>query len=144
MKKICVLLFTALIGFSSFANPGVNEKVLKIFNDAFPGIQNARWHDYENYYEVYFEKEDMKCRIKYDFEGNIIGARRDYYETNLCPFIKAKVMKKYADKKIFGVTEIINDTERFYVITLEDDKSWTQVKADATGQMSVLEKLKKS
>ena len=144
MKKIVFILLSVCIASVTFADPGVNEKVLKVFNDAFPSVQNARWHDYETYYEVYFEKDDMKCRIKYDQDGNVIGTRRDYYETHLSPFIKAKVTKKYFGKKIFGVTEMTSDSEMYYIITLEDEKSWTQLKADATGQMSVVEKLKKS
>src|ERR1051325_11299293 len=121
MKKFIFILLSVCIASASFADPGVSEKVLKVFNEAFPAVQYARWHDFENYYEVYFEKEDMKCRIKYDYEGNIIGTRRDYYEANLCPFIKGKVTQKYPNKKIFGVTEITSESEMYYIITLEDD-----------------------
>jgi hypothetical protein len=62
----------------------------------------------------------------------------------LSPFIKARVSEKYPGKTIFGVTEITNQDEMYYVIALEDAAGWTNVKVNAIGQISVLEKLRKS
>ena len=144
MKKIVVTLVLAVAVSAAFATPPVSEKVLKTFQDAFPAVQNAKWYEFENYYQVYFDTDDVKCRIKYDFDGKVIGTIRYYGEKMLCPFLKIKLARKFPGKKIFGVTEISSDNEITYDCILEDDKSWMRVLADATGGMTVSEKFKKA
>lgn len=64
MKKILLLVtIFAAVSFS-YANPPVNEKVLKVFSNVFPTVQNAKWYEYENYYEAYFDKDDIKSFLR--------------------------------------------------------------------------------
>ena len=144
MKKLILLLFILASTCVAFANPPVNEKVLKVFKTVFPQIENAKWYEYETYYEVYFDRDDVKCRIKYDLDGKVLSTLRHYEEKTLPPFLKAKLSQKFAGKKIFGVTEVNSENELTYNIVLEDDKNWIHVQSDATGQMSVTEKFKKA
>lgn len=144
MKKIFLTLLAVSVFSLTYVHAAINEKVLKVFKETFPNTQDPKWYEYADYYEVYFDKDDIKCRIKYDFDGNVISTRRDYYPEKLSPFIKAKVQKRYADKSIYGITEVSNNEEMFYVIVLEDAKSWMKVRADAYGNTSVLEKFKKA
>ena len=144
MKKLLLLLTFTAATFVAFANTPVNEKVLKVFKMVFPQIENAKWYEYETYYEVYFDREDVKCRIKYDLDGKVLSTLRHYEEKTLSPFLKAKLSQKFAGKKIFGVTEVNSENELTYNIVLEDDKNWIHVQSDATGQMSVTEKFKKA
>ena len=144
MKKL--LLNLVLIGAVSFAfaMPPVSEQVLKQFSSTFPSVKDAKWFENENYYDAYFEKDEVKYHIRYDRNGKIISTRNYYAGKKLCPFIKAKLAEKYADKTIFGVTEITNSDEMYYVVVLEDANSWTNVQVDATGRFTVLAKLKKA
>ena len=145
MKKILVLLLLLSAAATSFATPpSVNEKVLKVFQEAFPGVENARWYEYDDYYQVYFDNGDVKCRIKYDLKGQLISTIRYYGEKTVCPFLKAKVTQKFPGKKIFGVTEMNSENEISYEFILEDEKTWTKVTSDATGQMTVTSKFKKA
>lgn len=144
MKK---MLFTLmLIGTVTIAvaTPPVNEKVIKQFETAFPMVEDARWFESDGYYDVYFEKDKIKYQIRYDEKGKIVSSRNYYSGAKLCPFIKSKVSEKFSDKSIFGVTEITNSNDRFYVIVLEDEDTWTNVQADAVGQLTVLQKMKKA
>ncbi|HEY0042147.1 MAG TPA: hypothetical protein VGB71_15860 [Flavisolibacter sp.] len=144
MKKILfTLLVTAFVS-SSFANTPVNDKVLKIFSKMFPAVENAKWYDYDNYYEAYFDKDDIKCRVRFDIDGKIISTIRYYGEKNVSPFLKAKLANRYPGKTIFGVTEVNSDFELNYHFVLEDDKSWMHVKSDGTGAMEVTDKFKKA
>jgi hypothetical protein len=144
MKKIFFGL-ALMISVSSFAaNPSVNEKVSRSFNETFPNIANAKWYEYESYYEVLFMENNITCRAQYDLNGNIISVRRDYSEKELAPFILAKLKAKYADKKIFGITEMSSSEGTSYNIVLEDEKNWITVKSDDAGHMSVVQKLKKA
>lgn len=144
MKKTFATLAILLMALCSFANPTVNEKVLKQFSSLFPTVQDAKWFEAEDHYDVYFEKDGVKYNIRYDLNGKIVSSRNYYTSERLCPFLKAKVAEKYPGKKIFGVTEITSSEEMFYVINLEDEKCWTNIRADATGQISLIEKLQKA
>lgn len=144
MKKITlVLVLIAAVSFA-YAKPPVSEKVLKIFNSTFPGVENTHWYEYDNYYEAYFDNGDVKCRAKFDANGKLISTIRYYGEKMVSPFLKAKLAAKFPGKTIFGVTEENSDSELTYNFVLEDSKTWTHVKSDGTGQMEVTEKFKKA
>src|SRR5437899_1685260 len=120
MKKITlVLLIMAAVSYA-YAKPPVSEKVLKIFSNSFPGVDNTRWFEYENYYEAYFDNGEVKCRIKFDTDGKVVSAIRYYSEKMVSPFLKAKLAAKFPGKTIFGVTEVNSDDELTYNFVLED------------------------
>ena len=144
MKKILLMLTVIATVSFSYAKPPVNEKVLKIFNNVFPTVQDAKWYEYENFYEAYFDKDDIKCRIRFNLDGKIISTTRYYTEKSLSPFLKAKIVQKYPSKSIFGITEVNSDNELVYNIVLEDEKTWMHVRSDSVGQMDVTEKFKKA
>ena len=144
MKKILLtLVIMAAVSFS-YANPTVNEKVLKIFSKVFPAVENAKWYEYDSYYEAYFDKDDIKCRVRFDLDGKIMSTIRYYGEKTMSPFLKAKISQKYPGKTIFGVTEVNSEYELTYNVVLEDEKGWLHVKTDGTGQMEVTDKFKKA
>jgi hypothetical protein len=144
MKKIIATLIILVTVTTAFAMPPVTEIVLKQFNSSFPTVENAKWYEGDNYFEVYFEKDQTQYHIQYDQQGKVMSTRNYYAGAKLSPFIKARVSEKYPGKTIFGVTEITNQDEMYYVIALEDAAGWTNVKVNAIGQISVLEKLRKS
>jgi hypothetical protein len=144
MKKMLVNLALLLVVSSAFAMPPVSEQVMKQFTALFPTVQDARWFENETHYDVYFDKDDVKHHIRYDRNGKIISTRNYYPGSKLCSFIKAKATEKYPTKSIYGVTEITSNEEMYYVVILEDEDSWTNVQIDATGQMKVLDKMKKA
>jgi hypothetical protein len=144
MKKILLTLVILISVSFAYANPPVSEKVLKIFSNTFPGVENAKWYEYETYYEAYFDKDDIKCRVRFDLDGKVMNTIRYYGEKTVSPFLKAKIAQKYPGKKIFGVTEVNNEDELAYNFVLEDEKIWLHVKSDGTGQMQVTDKFKKA
>jgi len=146
MKKILLTLVIMTAVLFTYANTPftVSEKVLKVFSNTFPGVENAKWYEYETFYEAYFDKDDIKCRVRFDLEGKILNTIRYYGEKNVSPFLKAKVAQKYPGKKIFGVTEVNDESELSYNFVLEDEKNWLHVKSDGTGQMQVTDKFKKA
>ena len=144
MKKILVTLVVMAAVSFSYANPPVNEKVLKVFSSVFPSVQNAKWYEYENYYEAYFDRDDIKCRVRFDLNGKVLSTIRYYGEKNVSPFLKAKLAQKYPGKTIFGVTEVNSDYELAYNVVLEDEKGWMHVKSDGAGLLEVTDKFKKA
>ena len=143
MKKILVLLLIVAT-IPAMATDSISAKVTKSFNETFPEAVDVKWYTTPEGSEVYYDQSGMKCHIWYDAKGRVLKTRRDYSEKELCPFIKAKVNRKYAGKKIYGVTEINDDNELSYLIILEDEKTWTKVTADTTGQLTLVNKANKS
>ena len=143
MKKTIITLSALLMMLASFA-AAPNEKVLKIFNATFISPQEVSWYDHNNYYDVSFLQAGIRSSVKYDKEGNFISSIRYYGEQNLPINIVCQLKKKYASKKIFGVTEMTNAEEVNYYINLEDDKTWVTVKVTGNGQMIFVEKFRKS
>lgn len=144
MKKI-LLTAAFFVSIATYAAPPeISEKVLKAFKETFSNAEQVVWDEYDTYYSVKFKQTAIDTRVKYDKNGEIMETTRYYFEQNLPPFILAKIKKRYADKKVFGVTEISSDAELSYYIVLEDEKNWLTIKADAYGSLQVHEKLKKA
>jgi len=124
--------------------PEVNQKVLKAFEATFKDPKDVNWHEFANYYEVDFNQDDIKTEVRYDSDGNILGTTRYYFEKQLPPHIISKLQKKYPDRSVYGVTEIYNETDLTYYITMQDDKNWYTVKANPLGSLEQTEKFKKA
>jgi hypothetical protein len=144
MKKIFLgaALFLSVAAFAFDKN--VDESIAKRFHETFPTAQNIKWYTYKDYYEVFFEYNQVTCRIQYDMKGNVLSVRRDYKVKDLPVFILAKVTQKYPNKKVYGVTEIVSGEEIIYEIVLEDASTWTRVKSDGNGSMYVMRKFRKA
>lgn len=144
MKKVLIAAMLLASVATYAAPPEISEKVLKAFKETFSNAKDVSWDEFDNYYAVKFKDTEIDTRVKYDKEGNIMQTTRYYFEQQLPPFICAKVKKRYAGKKIFGVTEVRSDSELTYYIVLEDDKNWTTIKSDAFGSFQLHEKFKKA
>ena len=143
MKKTLITLSALLMMAATFA-AAPNEKVLKIFNATFTSPQDVSWYDHEDYYDVSFLQSGIRSSVKYDKEGNFLSSIRYYGEQNLPINIVCQLKKKYANKKIFGVTEMTNSEEVNYYVKLEDDKTWVTIKVSGNGQMTAIEKYRKA
>ena len=144
MKKTIVSLASLLLlAVASFASTP-NEKVLKIFEATFSSPKNVVWYDRKDHYDVSFVQSGIRATVKYDKEGNFISSIRYYGEQNLPINVVCQLKKKYADKKIFGVTETTSEEEVSYYVKLEDSKSWLTVKINTNGYMAIVEKYRKA
>jgi hypothetical protein len=142
---MCAIAFISTTSIFAAPMPSVNDKVLKVFHEAFPEVKAPTWYDFEDYYEVFFTNPDnSSCRIDYNPSGDILRTTRYYFEKDLSPVIRAKVCEKYPGKKIFGITEVSNNEKVIYHITLEDDQYWYNLESDATGSIKLEKTLLKS
>ena len=146
MKRFFVATVALMMAFAAFASPvkDVNGKVLDAFHKTFQNASQVVWHEFPDYYEVRFLQGNIDARVKYDADGKILEAVRYYKEENLPLLIKAKINNKFPDKKVFGVTEIASDAELSYYVVLEDAKTWTNIKCDYLGNITVQKKYKKA
>jgi hypothetical protein len=144
MKKLLIVLAILVSGTLFAATPEVDDKVEKNFKDAFPKAEKITWYENETSYEVLFMNGQVKCRMWYDKEGNVTKTERYYSEAELCPYILAKVKKRFAGKRVFGVTEVNSENGITYHIILEDQNKWYHVNADSAGFLRLEKKLTKA
>jgi hypothetical protein len=138
----CFMALTA----GAFATDGftISEKMLSSFKKTFPDAQQVKWLEQTDRYTVNFSENGILTKIDYDKEGNFISSLRYYKEKNLPINILCRLQKKYADKKVFGVTEMTTEAAVEYYIKLEDSENWITVRSNADGNMQVVEKYKKA
>lgn len=143
MKSI---LFAALLfaGIAASAGTTPNEKVLKAFKETFTNAEKVVWHDLDDQYQANFWQNSINVRVRYDDDGNLLETTRYYYEKDLPPIILSKLKKKYPERTVYGVTEITTQDEVTYYISMNDDKNWYSVKADAVGNMEQTDKYKRA
>ena len=139
---VCCLTFSA----GAFAADGftISEKMLSSFKQTFPDAEQVKWLESADRYTVNFKENGILTKIDYDKDGNFISSLRYYSEKNLPINILCRLQKKFADKKVFGVTEMTTDAVVEYYIKLEDADNWITVKSNADGNMQVVEKYKKA
>ncbi|HTM92677.1 MAG TPA: hypothetical protein VL095_09670 [Flavisolibacter sp.] len=143
MKKILLAAIVIASSFTALAD-GPSQRVLDAFNKTFQNVKEVAWTENEQSFEVKFKQNEILAKVTYDKEGNILKTLRYYYEQNLPLLIFSKVKTKFADKKIFGVTEESSEGGTFYHIVLEDEKHWINITADSFGGIKVDKKFNKA
>lgn len=140
--KTILYLALLLTGFTATAAATPSEKVLKAFNKTFASAVNVTWEEFDHNSEANFKLNNIKVKALYDEEGNLVETIRYYTEEILPPNIVAKLKKRYNGKEIFSVTEISNDNELSFYISLKDQKNWFIVKSDPLGYLTQMDKFK--
>ena len=147
MKKK-LLMFALLAGIFSAsvfnANAEISQKVLQSFHSLFGDAKQVKWTELNNRYLVTFMQNDILVKASYDKDGNLLNSMRYYKEQHLPLNILYKVKKDYPAKTIDIVTEVSNIDGVVYFIQLKDNKGWTILKSDQSGNMEVSDKFNKA
>ena len=142
--KPFIFLVALFIATATYGVPfKVDEKIKKIFKDAFPKAEKVHWYEGKTNYEVVFYNQNMLCRITYKLDGEVETTTRYYKEEELPLFVLARIKKKYASMRIHGITETTSDFELTYHIILETEKKWILINADAFGHSFITNKFNK-
>ena len=145
MKKVAIIVVTvvAFIGLTYYLDKKtrVSSKVSAhggSSSDKSVGMQAP---------EVHLKQLDDSEVSLSDYSGKVVLV--NFWATWCAPCREEipwliEMQKKYADKTVFGVTEVSTDSTVEYFIKLEDATSWTTVRANIDGGMTVVEKYKKA
>lgn len=143
MKKLIVFSFATLLVASAFADP--NEKVLRSFTETFSNARNVTWNEYADHYSVSFFYQNIRSRINYDKDGNILRSIRYYDPSQLPLSIFTRLKKEQGPShKLFGVTEISENNETVYFVQVETERHWITLRVDEVGNSEIYEKFKKA
>ncbi len=144
MKRTFILAALISLSTAIFANPVVNDKVLKSFNKTFATAEEVRWHEANDHYTVSFKHSGIRTTVNYDKSGNMVSTIR-YYLPELLPLnVLSKLTREYSNATLFGVTEIGAGNNVVYVVKIEEKKNWSTVKIDNSGNMEVIERYRKA
>jgi hypothetical protein len=145
MKKVFIVAVAACLSISLYASPtDVSEKVLKIFKQSFSSAKDVKWTESASNYSVSFLLSGIQSKVVYDKEGNIVSSIR-YYSPQYLPMnVYRSLLKKYENKKLFGVTEVAVEENIVYYVKMYDEKYWYTVKTDNSGGLQITEKLKRA
>src|SRR5450631_3551711 len=146
MKEFFVLFYSLVLGANSFNYnaKNVNEKLIQSFKESFPNAEQVAWEEFSGTYVVNFVDDGVRSNIAYEKDGTFLRSTRYYTERNLPYYLLINIKKKYADKKIFSITEISTISHIEYYIKLEDAKVVTTVKVDSDGNLALVEKYRKA
>ena len=147
MKNLILSAATLLtITFSAGAlpvKPVVSEKTHETFSSIFKSAVNVTWSERENSAEAAFTVNEVKTRATFNTKGNLIQTVRYYKEDKLSPVVLAGVRSSFPGKEIHGVTEVSNKNGVNYRIVLKDNKHYTHINANSTGDTEVVSKYKR-
>lgn len=143
MKRI-IFASVLMLSFAASAHAAITEKVLKAFRETFQNAKDVQWHEYEATYQVNFKQNEIPTTVTYDKEGNITEARRHAKEDILPLMIREKLKKRFGDKKVHGVTELVVKDQTTYRIVLFDEKKWYVLDCDSFGVLFVRDRFNKA
>lgn len=150
MKKIIFLMSAAFLLSTGalFANAyetNVNNKIKHTFSESFAGASEVKWYTEDNKtFTAKFTMSNTKVTAFFDDGGTLLATSR-YLQAEQLPLpLASKLAKRYPDNSIFCVVEYASAENTVYFVTLESKDTWTVVKADASGSMSVHSRLKKA
>ena len=147
MKKIILgLSMMMAIGISSaFANEElkVNDKVLSSFGKDFTLAKNVQWREEGGYLKARFTVSDILIEAYYSVDGEFIGSARNLLFEQLPLSVIREFNQKYDEASILSVLEITNIEGTSYRIWLEKDNKKIKLNATSSGEITVVEKVKK-
>jgi hypothetical protein len=108
---------------------GLNKVALVNFHSSFPDATEVSWFNMKKgQLYVAFNTAGKKNRVVYNKKGKILYSISYYSKEMLPASVLQQVKDNYCGKSIFGITEISYNHETVYVLVLEDQTSWTDIK----------------
>lgn len=146
MKKIfAALSFLLLAGFTTvFAgdNEKVDPKVAAAFQKEFSAAEQVKWDVTEKVSTARFLINDQAFTAYFSSDAELLGIARNLLFNQLPLSVIRELEENYGDAEISGIVELSrnNETSYFLHATIKDKKY--QLRAYATGQVSIVKKIK--
>ncbi len=137
-----VILLLSFHATAATAKP-VNDKARQTFDLLFKDADNVKWSETNSYYEAFFDSDGIKTRVAIDAKGNLLQTIRYYGENNLPANVLYQIKNDYKGKNVFGVTEVSNKNGVNYRIVLKDDRYYTHVNANNSGDTQLVSEYKR-
>ncbi|PSL49590.1 hypothetical protein CLV51_101924 [Chitinophaga niastensis] len=150
MKKLILLMSAALllsanVLFASAYETSVNNRIKNTFDESFAGAKEVKWYTDDNKtFTAKFTMSNSKVTAFFNDDGTLLATSR-YLQVDQLPLnVSSKLTKKYPGNSVYCVVEYTAGDNTVYFITLENENTWTTVKAERSGNMSTYSHLKKA
>ncbi|MGE5107814.1 MAG: hypothetical protein ACM3H8_09740 [Sphingobacteriales bacterium] len=150
MKKILITTFALLVLGSVTANAKksktVDPRVNAVFAVDFVGAENVQWSKDADFYYANFTLDGKDVIAVYDAQNTeYIGFLRQIDADHLPSSIRLTLAREFEGYAAIGpVAEIGNPDSDAYILTIQNDRQLIKIKADTNGNVSILNKLKKT
>ncbi len=123
----------------------VSEKVAKVFNAMFKDAQNVQWTKLNKNFLAQFITADLKNRVLFHKNGEIVYHIKYGHENNLPQEIRRIVKSQYSyvDFNITSAINVLQDRRNIWVVNLEDNKKYVIVRFE-DGELEEVSNLNKS
>jgi hypothetical protein len=146
MKKTFVTLFALLtIGITvSLADPrtNVDPKILSAFEKEFSFAKNVKWEEEGSLARVIFSLNDQGITAWYNSDAELVTTARNILYNQLPISVMRSLDKEYPGADIFGIVEISRNDETWYQIQADKHGKKFLLKANSSGNIIVLKKIK--
>lgn len=147
MKKLFLSLSLLMtIAGTALANDkaNVNELVKAAFKKEFPAASLIEWNNPGEYYKATFMLWGHRTEAYFTEDGQLQGSIRSIFYNQLPLAIMTSVDKRFEGAEILDVNEINNSNGTTYSLLLEAGNRKYRVKANASGGITEVNKLKKT
>src|SRR5215203_6816194 len=148
MKKTFVTLLALLtIGITrTLAGPATNvdPKILSAFQKEFSFAKNVKWEEEGNLARVFFSLNDQAITAWYNPNAELVTTARNILYSQLPISVMRSLDKEYSGADIRVITEISRNDETYYQIQAARQGKKFLLKANPSGNIIVLKKIKQT
>jgi len=131
---------------SAFLSPmnsaDVNKRAAKDFAKSFKNAASAIWYPNGKGFTVRFQDNGTKTSAEYDKKGNWKSTVSYYGEDKMSKELRKQIKSTYFDYKINQVIEIHTLDGSGFIVQLEDEKSFLNIRV-VEGEMDVYGEIRK-
>ena len=121
----------------------VNTKAVRDFVKSYTNAENIHWYIDTSGYFAYYSTDGYSGKTVYNKNGDWVYTLFSYPEEKLSAYIRELVKSVYcADYKIIWINEVHNVKKTFYVVHLEDKKTFKNLQI-CNGEMEVVQEFDK-
>ena len=116
----------------------INNRAIKDFKKSFKSPSEESWYNLDDGgFLVKFNLNGIKNRADYDKKGNWICTTRYYSEKELPKDVRAQVKSVYYDFSITTVEEITFPEHLVYIVHMQDETKWMNIRI-CDGEMDIM------
>lgn len=147
--KSFILAITMLLtlglstSFAKQPEPDVSPAVLAAFQKEFSFVKSASWTVGKDFTKAIFLHANSRIEAYFDNNGDFLGTSRNLLFDQLPLTVISSLQNKYGNTGAYEIVEHNGGGETNYFLTVETAKHKLKLKVDASGEITVLKKIKK-
>ncbi|PWT77191.1 MAG: hypothetical protein C5B59_04645 [Bacteroidetes bacterium] len=120
----------------------IHVKAVRDFGKHYRDANDAKWYVVKNGFIARFKSEEKSHMVAYDQKGKWMFTISQYDEFKLPSDVRATVKSEFYDYSITLVEEVQTLGRSFYIVHMQDEKTWKNVKIE-DGNMDIVEDFNK-